>query len=410
MTTTETGSTAKQPPAASQPRVLRRSRTDRVGVGVAGGLGRYFNVDPVLFRVLFAVSMFFGGAGILAYVIAWAAIPEDGTVNPPLDRFIAELRRRHIPIWLFAIAVGIALWVLAFSWWIPRRFFPVLIVVIALVVVFGRHGRPRTDGMIDAVESPDALRVTEAPTATPAATARSDAEPGSPEWVTSSRAWFSEARQASRLRRQRAFPVRISVLVTLASTLIVLGIVDAISGIRLPVYFWATAGIVGFGLLTGVALRRTPWSMATLLVPALAGMLAFGTTGASLHDGVGVTDWTPTSATALRSDYRLAFGQATLDLRSINTAPGPRDINITMAAGQIQILLPAALNATVLANVRSGVISQDGRQPDNTQNGTRSVGGYDIEHTITPPVTATGAPITITVHLADGNIAIHYEQ
>lgn len=410
MTTSETGWTPNPPPTAAQPRVLRRSRTDRVGVGVAGGLGRYFNVDPVLFRVLFAVSMFFGGAGILAYVIAWAAIPEDGSVNPPLDRFIAELRRRRIPIWLVAIAVGVALWVLAFSWWIPGRFFPVLVVVIALVVVFGRHGRPRTDSTVDAAQSPGTEQLTAPTTATPAATADADAEPGSPEWVSSSRAWFSEARQASRLRRQRALPVRIGVLVALASTLIVLGIVDAINGIRLPVYFWATAGIVGFGLLTGVALRRTPWSVATLLLPALAGMLAFGTTGASLHDGVGVTDWTPTSTTALRGDYRLAFGQATLDLRNIHTAPGPRDINITMAAGQIQILLPATLNATVLANVRSGVITQDGNQPDNTQNGTRSVGGYDIQHTITPPVTATDAPLTITVHLADGNVAVHHDQ
>src|SRR5262249_31355461 len=65
---------AGPPPAA--PRQLRRSDSNRVAAGVAGGLGEYFAVDPVLFRVLFAVTAFFGGAGILAYVIAWAAIPE----------------------------------------------------------------------------------------------------------------------------------------------------------------------------------------------------------------------------------------------------------------------------------------------------------------------------------------------
>ncbi|MDQ1461292.1 MAG: hypothetical protein QOI08_2776, partial [Actinomycetota bacterium] len=45
------------PPGGRRPqRLLRRSRTDRVGAGVAGGLGEYFSVDPVLFRVLFATA------------------------------------------------------------------------------------------------------------------------------------------------------------------------------------------------------------------------------------------------------------------------------------------------------------------------------------------------------------------
>jgi hypothetical protein len=34
------------------------------------------------------------------------------------------------------------------------------------------------------------------------------------------------------------------------------------------------------------------------------------------------------------------------------------------------------------------------------------VNGYDIEHTIRPPETATGAPLTITVHQADGNLSV----
>ena len=129
MTTTDTGWIPPQPPPhPSAPRMLRRSRTDRVGAGVAGGLGQYFNLDPVLFRVLFAVSAFFGGAGVLAYVIAWAAIPEEGAVNAPVDRVIAWLRRRHVPIWLVATVASIVLWTVAFSWWAPGPFFPVMIV------------------------------------------------------------------------------------------------------------------------------------------------------------------------------------------------------------------------------------------------------------------------------------------
>jgi hypothetical protein len=37
-------------------------------------------------------------------------------------------------------------------------------------------------------------------------------------------------------------------------------------------------------------------------------------------------------------------------------------------------------------------------------------GGYDIEHTVRPPAGATGSPITITIHLADGNITVEHRD
>jgi phage shock protein PspC (stress-responsive transcriptional regulator) len=57
---------------------LRRSSTDRVLAGVAGGLGRYFGVDPVIFRIGFALSIFFGGLGALAYLLLAVFVPTDG--------------------------------------------------------------------------------------------------------------------------------------------------------------------------------------------------------------------------------------------------------------------------------------------------------------------------------------------
>jgi phage shock protein PspC (stress-responsive transcriptional regulator) len=44
--------------------------------GVAGGIGDYLDVDPVLIRIAFVVAAFAGGTGILAYIIAWIVIPE----------------------------------------------------------------------------------------------------------------------------------------------------------------------------------------------------------------------------------------------------------------------------------------------------------------------------------------------
>ncbi len=60
-----------------EPKRLYRSINDRVLGGVCGGLGNFFTIDPVLVRVLWAVSFFVGGVGFLAYIIAWIIIPEE---------------------------------------------------------------------------------------------------------------------------------------------------------------------------------------------------------------------------------------------------------------------------------------------------------------------------------------------
>ena len=54
---------------------LYRSNTDKVIGGVAGGLGDYLNIDPVIVRVLFVLLAIFGGSGVLIYIILWIVIP-----------------------------------------------------------------------------------------------------------------------------------------------------------------------------------------------------------------------------------------------------------------------------------------------------------------------------------------------
>ena len=70
------------PPAAAaaptaDPRRLTRSSSDRVVGGVAGGLGRYFDIDPIIFRIGFVVLTIAGGAGLLGYAAAWLLVPAD---------------------------------------------------------------------------------------------------------------------------------------------------------------------------------------------------------------------------------------------------------------------------------------------------------------------------------------------
>lgn len=62
---------------SAQPRVLRRSKQDRVIAGVCGGLGRYLGVDPILIRVAFVVLAIGGGIGFLIYGVAWLVIPRE---------------------------------------------------------------------------------------------------------------------------------------------------------------------------------------------------------------------------------------------------------------------------------------------------------------------------------------------
>src|SRR3954447_12647977 len=75
--TTQATTPLPEPPEAPSSRRLTRSSSDRVIAGVAGGLGRYFSIDPVVVRIAFIVGSFFGGAGLIAYAAAWLLVPSD---------------------------------------------------------------------------------------------------------------------------------------------------------------------------------------------------------------------------------------------------------------------------------------------------------------------------------------------
>jgi phage shock protein C len=56
---------------------LYRSSKDKMLGGVAAGLAEYFDIDPTIVRVLFVVTLFLGGTGVLAYIILWIIVPEE---------------------------------------------------------------------------------------------------------------------------------------------------------------------------------------------------------------------------------------------------------------------------------------------------------------------------------------------
>ena len=56
-------------------RRLYRCRHDKRLAGVSSGLAEYFDVDVSLVRVLWVLSIFFGGLGILAYIVLAIVVP-----------------------------------------------------------------------------------------------------------------------------------------------------------------------------------------------------------------------------------------------------------------------------------------------------------------------------------------------
>ena len=148
-----------------QYKTLYRSQKDSVVAGISGGLGKYFNTDPVLFRILFVALTFLAAGGVVAYIILWIVMPVepyrfhneephfkktssmDGEQsNPEADE--AENRyspENNKPRNDGGLIVGIVLITLGgmflISRFIPhinfRDIWPVILIVVGLVIIAG---------------------------------------------------------------------------------------------------------------------------------------------------------------------------------------------------------------------------------------------------------------------------------
>lgn len=64
---------------------LYRSRRNAVLGGVCGGIGDYFDIDPVLVRIIWLFAIF-SGIGVLAYFVCWIVIPQRPSILSKDDR------------------------------------------------------------------------------------------------------------------------------------------------------------------------------------------------------------------------------------------------------------------------------------------------------------------------------------
>jgi phage shock protein PspC (stress-responsive transcriptional regulator) len=295
-------------PAPMPTRRLTRSRHDRVVAGVCGGLAEFTGIDPVVFRVVFAVAAVLGGSGVLAYLVAWLVIPKDD--EPSHVESFVDRRGRDLPRWA-AITLGVVVAVAVLSifdgpWPFFRGGFGLIVVLAVGVWLWVRH-----DG-------------------------RSAASPATPPSVDAPPVPVAPAAARDRSR--------LALLTSSAVVLVIGGLtVATFLGAELaPEVFPAAALLtVGAGLLVGAR-----WGRARVLVPigvvALAVTVVASVVDVPLRGGAGERVWTPTFA-ELESDYRLVAGHAVLDLRDLDLPAGAaREIEVTVAFGYLEVWVPAA--------------------------------------------------------------------
>ena len=303
MTEDPTPQTPPEPTPDPEPRRLKRSGSDAIIGGVASGLGRYFGVDPILFRIGFVVLTFAGAAGLLAYLALLVFVPSDG-----------EPREGGTGAKAAGVAGAIVLGVCLIAFLSPPLFFfgPGLL-VLGLLGLAGVLLWRALGGSID----------------------------GDP------------ARTVGRI----ALAALIAVGVLGAA--VGVGFAAALGG---GVVIAILAVVAGFALIGTAFVGGARW----MIVPALALVLPLGivsAAGINLDGGVGDRDYRPGSMTQVQDHYKLGIGSMIVDLRDVELPQGRTDLNVNVGLGEAVLYVPA--NACVTSDVKIGVGASDVLDRDN---------------------------------------------
>ena len=124
---------------------LERSRSDRKLAGVSGGLARYFDIHPAVYRVGFVVLTLLGGAGILIYLAAALAMPDEGQEDSFATAALRNRRDRPWPlIGLGLVGVAFVTLLSRATLWPQGDAWIVLLVAGAAILWITRHGKAAT--------------------------------------------------------------------------------------------------------------------------------------------------------------------------------------------------------------------------------------------------------------------------
>jgi phage shock protein PspC (stress-responsive transcriptional regulator) len=292
----------QSPPDEPAPKRLTRSGSDAVIGGVSSGLGRYFNVDPLLFRIGFVVLSFAGGFGVLAYLLLLAFVPSDGEEKPGGTSKAAAVAG--------AVVLGVALITFLGT---PFFFFGPGLLVIAILGL-GAYLLWRVLG---------------------------GETTGDP------------ARTAGR------FFLAVLLAVAVAGAALGVGIAAALGG---GVVIASLAVASGLVLVATAFVGGTRW----LIVPALALVLPLGVVAAAdldLDGGVGQRDYRPATMSELRDHYEVGIGDLDVNLTDLDLPAGRTALDIDVGLGEAVVWVPA--EACVTSDVEIGVGAADIFDRDN---------------------------------------------
>jgi len=343
---------------------LRRSSTDRHVAGVAGGLARHLDVDPIVLRVAFVVLIFFGGAGLIVYGACWLLVPREDTGSA-----VVRLDERSRSVVLIIIGALAVLALLGDAWGGYGFPWPLAVVGVVAAVLLSVGGRAAS---YQAAPPPGATASYPSAYAAPAGGHPGDAPPlgGSTSRT---------ARRTSDPRRRGPILFWFT-LALVAFSAGLLGMVD-LAGVAVPdsAYAALPVGLIGIMLVLGSFFGRAG---GLILAGLVATVILVAATISDRWDGDNLRE-TPTSASEVSPEYRIDAGELVLDLRSI-TDPANLDgrtIRVEGGVGFLQIILPTDMDARVVAQVDGpGDVGVFGEHSDGIDVGlTRSYdGGEDV--------------------------------
>jgi phage shock protein PspC (stress-responsive transcriptional regulator) len=411
------------PPPATRRRLVRRT-SHKMIAGVASGIGDALGVDPVLVRIGFVVLTLFGGLGALLYVLGWLLIPPAGageSIGMAAARRPAGLRT-YIGLALVILAVGI----LASNFSDPAVVWA--IALIAFGIFLFQHGQeqPAPSGppaapeppAPEATAAPGQLAASQpAPPAAPPSWSTAPTEPrtweppapsGPPAWGPPP-GWRTEPLPPPpppprRPPRRRAFlgPLTfgLALVVTgLATILDNLGVIELTLGRALALFLT----VIGLGLLVGGWWGRA-WGLipvGLLLIPVVA--LASLADSEPLSGGVGERLWQPRASAEVRPVYRLAAGELIVDLSRVRFGPGSTQVEASVAAGRLLVVVPDEVTADVRG--RAGVGNLDLFETGQEDWGVQ-VDSSVTQAPIKAPKDGAAATVRLDVHVGYGLVEV----
>jgi phage shock protein PspC (stress-responsive transcriptional regulator) len=355
---------------------LRRSVDDRKVAGVAGGLARHLDVDPLLLRVAFVVLAFFGGAGLLLYGACWLLVPEDGSNEAAIT-----LDDRSRTLALLAVGVLAAFALLGDSWgvfWFPWPLAIIALVVLLLVTRKDRRSTapPAGSGGGAVAAAGDTSGHTTYDPSGYAGTSYQGPGPYEDTNVEGSGPYGRPGYHAPPRDPRRRGPILFwFTLALIALAIGILGIVD-VAGVAVAdaAYPALAVGITGLMLLVGSVYGRAG-GLILLGLLATVPMVVVTAVGQVEADHIREA---PQTAAQVQSRYDFGGGELILDLTEVDDveALDGRTIHVEGGAGRIEVLVPEEMDVTVDGRIDGpGAITLFGEQRGGID--TTSQGRHD---------------------------------